>query len=262
MTRSSKRKIKAKEQERDNKGKFSKKLKLIDEFDEDDSGWDDDMSLLNEKKALEDKPFELVWTDNTHLEQKKRGPYLTGKIKKSTYFDKYGPNGSFTKAAKGNTKITTFMNKDKPVPDDFIEVLDDINDEKEQNYLNIGERIENLKTELKEQYKILTVIEYNKKQAIYEYLKRLDENRGKEKIKVSKEAAQLVFINCAPHRARTIQYWANFWLQYNHLPISHQGKHKKTIRLIDDKDIAEECYAWIRSQDGTTTPLKFKEFVK
>ncbi|CAI2197823.1 876_t:CDS:2, partial [Funneliformis geosporum] len=55
---------------------------------------------------------------------------------------------------------------------------------------------------------------------------------------------------------------ANYWLQYNHLLISHQGKHQKTVRLIDDEDIAEKCHTWIRSQSGTTTPLKFKEFVE
>ncbi|UZO29111.1 uncharacterized protein OCT59_022601 [Rhizophagus irregularis] len=260
MTRPSKRKSKAKEQERNNYGTFTKKSRISDELDEwgdeNDSGWDDDeVSLLNEKKALE-----LTWSDNTHLEQKKRGPYLTGKIKKSTYFDKYGPSGSFTKAAKRTMKISTFMNRNQTIPDDFVEVLDDL-DEEEQNQLNIDERIKNLKTELGEQQKILTVTEYNKKRAIYEYLKRLDEN-GKGKMKASKEAAQLIFIDCAPNRARSIQYWANFWLQNNHLPMSRQGKHQKTIRLIDDEDIAVKCHTWIRSQGGTTTPLKFKEFVE
>ncbi len=119
------------------------------------------------------------------------------------------------------------MNKDKSTPNDFIEVLDNI-DKKEQNQLNIVERIENLKIELKEQQKILIVTEYNKKRAIYKYLKRLDKN-GKGKGKVSKEATQLIFIDCVLYKARTIQYWANFWLQNNHLSISHQGKHQKTI---------------------------------
>ncbi|CAB4491802.1 unnamed protein product [Rhizophagus irregularis] len=107
-------------------------------------------------------------------------------------------------------KISTFMNRNQTIPDDFVEILDDL-DEEEQNQLNINERIKNLKTELGEQQKILTVTEYNKKRVIYEYLKRLDEN-GKGKMKASKEAAQLIFIDCASNRARSIQYWANFWL--------------------------------------------------
>lgn len=45
------------------------------------------------------------------------------------------------------------------------------------------------------------------------------------------------------------------------MPVSNQGKHKKTIRLIDDEDIAERCHMWIRSQKGVT-PSKFKEFVE
>ncbi|CAH1770324.1 11282_t:CDS:2, partial [Entrophospora sp. SA101] len=40
--------------------------------------------------------------------------------------------------------------------------------------------------------------------------------------------------------------------------VSRQGKHQKTIRIIDDEDIAEKCHMWI----GTITPLKFKNFVE
>ena len=32
--------------------------------------------------------------------------------------------------------------------------------------------------------------------------------------------------------------------------------------MVDDEDIAEKCHIWIRSRGGTTTPLKFKEFVE
>jgi len=47
------------------------------------------------------------------------------------------------------------------------------------------------------------VIEYNKKQVIFEYLRRLDDN-GKGIVKASIEAAKLVFIKSAPYRVRTI----------------------------------------------------------
>jgi hypothetical protein len=257
MPRPSKRKTKAKEQERDSDGKFAKKPRFVDDWgDEDDSGWDDEIDILNDKE----KKVELVWSDNAYLEKKKRGPYLTGKTKKSTYFDKYGPSGCFTKAAKGTAKISTFINIHRSVPIDFEEILDDMEDE-EQNPLDLSEKIEDLKIELRERQKSLTAVEYTKKRAIFEYLIRLDGN-GKGKMKASMESAQLVFIEGAPYKARSIRYWAKYWLQYNHLPVSHQGKHKKTIRLIDDEDIAEQCHTWIRSQGGTTTPLKFKEFVE
>src|SRR5436190_56074 len=180
------------------------------------------------------------------------------KNKKQEQSDKYGPSGSFTKAAKRTAKITTYLNK--PTPDDLTDVLDDAENER-WNKLVLNKKIKNLKIELQKQQKELTVTEYNKKRAIYEYLRRLDEN-GRGKLKASNEAAELVYIEHAPFKARSIQYWANYWLQHNCLPVSRQGKHQKTIRLIDDEDVAEECYSWIRSQGGTITPLKFKEFIE
>ena len=88
--------------------------------------------------------------------------------------------------------------------------------------------------------------EYNKKRAIFEYLRRLDDN-GNGKVKASMEAAKLVFIESAPYRAKTICYWANYWLQYNHLLINHQGKYQKTVHLVDDEGIVKKCYTWIQT---------------
>jgi len=56
MTRPSKRKLIAREKERDNIGKFTKKQRNTDNWgDEDDNGWDDEIDLRNEKiiKPLE-----------------------------------------------------------------------------------------------------------------------------------------------------------------------------------------------------------------
>ena len=140
------------------------------------------------------------------MKQKKCEFYLTGKTKKSTYFDKYRPSGSFTKAAIGTANILTLINKHKSIPDDFDEVLDDMkNEEFNHTLLNLKERVKNLKVELKEKQKSLTVTEYNKKRAIFEYLRRLDDN-GNEKVKASMEAAKLVFIESALYRAKTIRY--------------------------------------------------------
>ncbi|CAG8475197.1 8085_t:CDS:2 [Diversispora eburnea] len=110
---------------------------------------------------------------------------LSGKTKKSTFYDKYEPSDTFTKVAKGTVKIITFINNS--IPDDFDEILNTDNDK--WNYYNINEKIENLNLELQEQQKILTVMEYNKKR-----------------------------------------------------------KHQKTIRLIDDEDIAEECLNFKKEQ--------------
>ncbi|CAI2185935.1 4271_t:CDS:2, partial [Funneliformis geosporum] len=104
------------------------------------------------------------------------------------------------------------MNKYQSTPIDFDEVLDDMKDEN-PNWFNLNVKIENLKVELKNQQKSMTVAEYNKKRVIFEYLIRLDDNR-KGKMKA----------------------------------INHQAKCKKTIQLIDDEDIAEKVHIWIRSQ--------------
>ncbi|RIA97430.1 hypothetical protein C1645_814006 [Glomus cerebriforme] len=83
--------------------------------------------------------------------QKKRGPYFTRITKKSTYFDKYRPNGSFTRAAKGTLNILTLINKQSN-PDDFNEVLDDVKN-KYNDQLKLKIRIENLRIKLKEKQK-------------------------------------------------------------------------------------------------------------
>src|SRR6266498_4394865 len=107
----------------------------------------------------------------------------------------------------------------------------------------------------------MSVIEYNKKRAIFEMLKRVEKN-GKGLIKASIEAAELVFIESHPYKARCIRVWTKYWLQNAQLPPTFQGKHQKIIRLVDDEDIAEKCQTWIRNQGGHTTPIKFKEFVE
>ncbi len=205
MTRPSKRKSIVKEQRWDNNRKFAKRSRVNDNWeDENDSGWDE-IYLPNEEK----NKSKLVWSDNAHLKQKKREPYLTGTIKKLTYFDKYGPSGSFTRAAKGTVNILIFINK-QTISDDFDEVLDDVKNEYDDQ-LNINERIESLKVEFKEKQKKLSVSEFNKKWAIFEYLRRLNDD-GNGKVKASKEAVQLVFIESASYRAWTIRYWANYWI--------------------------------------------------
>jgi len=124
----SKGKRKANDQSRDTKGRYTSKKKYhiapviadydteVNEFnelnvsdgmwgDDDDSGWDDTENLEDEIKInTKLKDLSLVWTDDNQLKKTKRGPYMTSKIPKSTYYDKYGPNGIFTKAAAGTKK--------------------------------------------------------------------------------------------------------------------------------------------------------------
>ena len=46
------------------------------------------------------------------LERSRRGPYKVGKPPKSTYYDKWGPSGSWTMAAKGTPKLESFFNQE------------------------------------------------------------------------------------------------------------------------------------------------------
>ncbi len=107
----------------------------------------------------------------------------------------------------------------------------------------------------------MTVIEYNQKRAIFEYLIRLDSN-GCGKIYASLEVAKIVFVDGGLWKARRIRYFAKYWLINNELLISKQGKHQKTIRIIDDEDIAKRCRVWIHKQNYKITSALFKKFVE
>ncbi|CAJ0851303.1 13432_t:CDS:2, partial [Entrophospora sp. SA101] len=214
--------------------------------------------LENEVEWGDDDDSELKWTDDALLVKQKRSMYMKGKTPKSTYYDKYGPSGSFTKAAEGSSKITQFFPKKSQesnnLPSDWREVLDN-SDDSDIEWETQG--IEVLKNDIITNQNKMSILEYNKKRAIFEYLNRLD-NKGRGKMNASIEAAKIIFIEGNPGKSRIIRRWASFWLKNNKLPVSRQGKHQKTIRIIDDEDIAEKCHMWI----GTITPLKFKNFVE
>jgi CRISPR/Cas system-associated endonuclease/helicase Cas3 len=93
---------------------------------------------------------------------------------------------------------------------------------------NIDARMKALKEELGSQHNKMKVNEYNKKRAIFEYLKLSDEN-GSGKMEASLNVARMVFVDGGVWKARQIRNWTNYWLLHNALPISYQGKHKKTI---------------------------------
>jgi hypothetical protein len=44
--------------------------------------------------------------------------------------------------------------------------------------------------------------------------------------------------------------------------MSRHGKHQKTVRLIDDEDVAEKCQVWIREKNYHATPSSFKTFIE
>ncbi|CAB4477291.1 unnamed protein product [Rhizophagus irregularis] len=151
--------------------------------DDDDSGWDEPEDMKAEIK----------------LHQR-----LKGKIPKSTYYDKYGPNGILTKAAAGTEKITNFFkisNTQVTNPQlsntDTLEVFSSNSESevvKPYSY-KITEKIKDLKEQLEKQHNQLTVVEYNYKRAIFEYLTLLNNNNGHGRIDISLEVARKIFID-------------------------------------------------------------------
>ncbi|CAG8502148.1 4102_t:CDS:2 [Diversispora eburnea] len=101
----SKRKSLCKNQERDKNGSFIKKVKNIEEIEEDndennENNIDDNWFVEENERFQRLQKLDLTWKNEADKSIGKRGLYMTGKLPKSTYYDKYGPNGSFTKAAK------------------------------------------------------------------------------------------------------------------------------------------------------------------
>ncbi|GBC46489.2 uncharacterized protein OCT59_017594 [Rhizophagus irregularis] len=235
----SKQKRKLKEQTHTIDGKFDKKANknsqqlidnnsgdaLVEEFFDENEDWGDDDD--NEWDDLENMEAELK------IYQKIKKFWL-GKTLKSTYYDKYDPSGSLTKAAAGTKKITNFFNN-SDIQATNLQLFN-------QDTLNdiLSDTDSNLKEQLEKQHNQLTVIEYNYKRAIFEYLTLLNNNNGCEKVDIS----------------------LKYWLLNNKLPESRHGKYQKTIRVIDDEDVAERCHIWIRKQNFNTTPATFKKFVE
>ncbi|CAG8612143.1 2679_t:CDS:2 [Racocetra persica] len=164
---------------------------------------------------------------------------MKGRTPKSTYYDKYGPNGIFTKAAVGTKKITSFFNNIETQvtnlqPNELDKVSSDSESKTDLYVYKINKSVKDLKKQLEQNHGTLTVKEYNYKRAIFEYLSLLSNNNGHGKIKANLEVAQKVFID-------------EYWLLNDKLPSSRHGKYQKTIRIIDDEDIEIKCHIWIKS---------------
>jgi len=144
--------------------------------DEEDSGWEDEVDLHEEeqKKRLTKQTLELVWKDNTILEKHQRSPYLVGPIKKSTYYDKWGPSGIYTVAAKGTKKINKYFsslkNSNTLSSNEVEEILNSVDEDNGWVFENTLQKVTALKTELEQSHQKMSVVEYNKKRAIFEYL--------------------------------------------------------------------------------------------
>ncbi|CAB4446638.1 unnamed protein product [Rhizophagus irregularis] len=108
-----------------------------------------------------------------------------------------------------------------------LNTLEDASNGLESDIINpytyqMTEKIKELKEQLEKQYSQLTVTEYNYKRAIFEYLTLLNSNNRYGQMDISLEIAQKIFINASKYE-----------------------KHQKTVRVIDDEDVAEKCHVWI-----------------
>ncbi|CAG8761604.1 25472_t:CDS:2 [Dentiscutata erythropus] len=194
----SKGKRKAKNQARDIEGQYNtKKMELTDQEDMVNelynSNTEDELDISIENGGEKNSGWNKY---NDQFEKTKRGPYMKGKTPKSTYYDKYGPTGIFTKAAVGTKKITSFFTSSQPLdPNDLEEISDDSDSEPDSYTLTINRKANNLKKQLEQNHNKLTVKEYNYKRAIFEYLILLSKNNGRGKIKASLDVARKVFID-------------------------------------------------------------------
>ena len=190
------------------------------------------------------------------LEKSRRGPYNIGKTPKSTYYDKWGPSGSWTAAAKGSPKLERFFNQAAAENNQQIESVQDVLSD-EEFALPSENDVVSLEKDLEENFNRMSAQEYVKKRVIFEYLVRL--LKGEKKMKASMEAVKIVYNS---EHKRTATRMAKYWHNNYTLPISCRGKHQKLSRIIDDEDIAERCHTWIRINGSHTTPHRFKEFVQ
>ncbi len=62
--------------------------------------------------------------------------------------------------------------------------------------------------------------------------------------------------------ARSLTGWADYFITHKQLPVSRQGKCKKTVSFVDDEDIQLQILAWLRSQKPSQrTALALKSFL-
>ena len=124
------------------------------------------------------------------------------------------------------------------------------------------ERIAQLRDDLIKNGKMLTVFEYNRQRAVYEYLIRVNDGNGK--MKASEEVTQMVYIISKPYTAKWIRSMAKFYLNHQSFPVSCRGKHQKYHRLVDDEDIALRLRQWLRQESGSNgiDVVHFKQYIE
>ena len=124
----------------------------------------------------------LEWRPDAKLEKSRYGPYKVGKTLKSTYYDKWGPSGSWMMAAKGTPKLESFFNQKAEGNVQQVESAQDISSDEELT-LPSENTVLSLETDLKENFDRMSAKEYVKKRAIFDYSVHL--LKGEKKVKAS-----------------------------------------------------------------------------
>ncbi|CAG8634879.1 9973_t:CDS:2 [Dentiscutata heterogama] len=203
MPPSSKGKRKARNQNRNSEGRYCNPKKVLhilviltdqenleDEFGElYNSDREGELNVSDRKESKDDSWNKYDELNVSDLE-----------TPKLTYYDKYGPNGIFTKAAVGTKKITSFFNNIETQvinlqPNELDKASSDLESETNLYVYKINKRTKDLKKQLEQNHGTLTVKEYNYKRAIFEYFSLLSNNNSRGKIKASLEVARKVFID-------------------------------------------------------------------
>ena len=81
---------------------------------------------------------------------------------------------------------------------------------------------------------------------------------------ICKKAASIVarkVFNKGPYCAKKIRKWTKCWVENGVLPVSMQDCHQKTKSFINDEDVIEESWEFIRKNKGKITLKLYKTFV-
>ncbi|PKY31131.1 hypothetical protein RhiirB3_448578 [Rhizophagus irregularis] len=233
----------------------------------------------------------FVWTNKET--DKKKAPYTGNST--ASYYRKYGPSGTYTKAAKDSLPITQYFTTqllqaeseiieekelDKELPDrespdkESDDESDDESDnepneesdedsEEFENEMDIdndfSNKMEALEIILHQNKKKISVYDYLSHRSIYEFFINWKE-KGMTCKNAAFNAAKKVY-DKGLYRARIINKWAKSWIENGVLPVSLQGCHQKIKSFIDDEDVIEKSLEFIRESEGKITPKLYRTFV-
>lgn len=235
----------------------------------------------------------------TEIDEKKKASYTGNST--ASYYRKYGPSGTFTKAAKGSLPINQYFatissDLQKEILINEIETnADSINDISQMNsseslqeiiYTNTDDilQLEDFESAQEETDIEDNIIEDILLQKIKDLELFLDQDKRKitaydylkyrsiyeflinwKKKNMSRDNAAFnaaqKVFDKGVYCARSIKKWAKYWLENNTIPTSMQGCHQKTKSFIDDEDIINDSLTFIRENSGKIIPKNFQQFI-